>query len=70
MTLLVRQLQPTNHGVPIELYFFTATTEWNRYEAIQAKILEHMFAVAHTFGLRLFQTPSGLDLKDEDIDNE
>ena len=70
MTLLVRQLQPTNHGVPIELYFFTATTEWNRYEAIQAKIFEHMFAVAHSFGLRLFQSPSGLDLKDEDIDNE
>lgn len=70
MTLLVRQLQPSNHGVPIELYFFTSTTDWNKYEAIQAKIFEHLFAVAHTFGLRLFQSPSGLDLKDEDISNE
>lgn len=65
MTLLVRQLQPTNHGVPIELYFFTATTIWNDYECIQAKVFEHIFAIAHTFGLKIFQSPSGLDLKDE-----
>lgn len=65
MTLLVRQLQPTNHGVPIELYFFTATTVWNDYERIQAKVFEHIFAIAHTFGLKIFQSPSGLDLKDE-----
>ena len=64
MTLLVRQLQPSNYGVPLELYFFTATTVWFDYERILAKILEHMFAMAHSFGLKIFQSPSGLDIKD------
>ena len=63
MMSMVRQLQSTNYGVPIELYFFTATTQWVEYEGIQAEVFDHMFAVAPRFGLRVFQSPSGLDLK-------
>ena len=66
MMSMVRQLQSTNYGVPIELYFFTATTQWVEYEGIQAEVFDHMFAVAPRFGLRVFQSPSGLDLKEID----
>lgn len=66
MMSMVRQLQSTNYGVPIELYFFTSTTQWVEYEGIQAEVFDHMFAVAPRFGLRVFQSPSGLDLKEID----
>ena len=66
MMSMVRQLQSTNYGVPIELYFFTATTQWVEYEGIQAEVFDHVFAVAPRFGLRVFQSPSGLDLKEID----
>ncbi|QDX28231.1 mechanosensitive ion channel [Sphingomonas suaedae] len=62
MTLLVRQLDPTARGLPIEIYCFTATTGWDDYEAIQADIFDHLLAILPEFGLRLFQEPSGLDL--------
>ncbi len=63
MTTMVRQLQSTNYGIPIELYFFTATTEWIKYENIQADIFDHLFAVANDFGLRIYQSPTGFDFK-------
>lgn len=63
MIMMVRQLQSTNYGIPIELYFFTATTEWIEYEGIQADIFDHLFAVANEFGLRIYQSPSGFDFK-------
>lgn len=66
MMSMVRQLQSTNYGVPIELYFFTITTQWVEYEGIQAEVFDHMFAVAPRFGLRVFQSPSGIDLKEID----
>ncbi len=62
MLMMVRQLQSSNHGVPIELYFFTDTVEWVKYENIQAEIFDHIIAVAHDFDLRIFQSPSGLDI--------
>ena len=62
MLKMVRQLQSSNHGVPIELYFFTDTVEWVKYENIQAEIFDHIIAVAHDFDLRIFQSPSGLDI--------
>lgn len=62
---MVRQLQSENHGIPVELYFFTATTQWVEYERIQAEVFDHLFAVAHDFDLRIFQSPSGLDFKNE-----
>ncbi len=63
MTLLVRQLDPTPQGLPIEIYCFTTTTDWNAYEDIQSDMIDHLFAVAPDFGLRAFQNPSGQDLK-------
>ncbi len=62
MTLLVRQLPPSQTGIPIELYCFTTTTDWNAYESIQADIFDHLLAVAPEFGLAAFQSPSGSDL--------
>ena len=62
MTLLVRQLQPGEKGIPIEIYCFTSTTEWAAYEGIQADILDHVLAQCGEFGLSVFQAPSGTDV--------
>ena len=61
MTFLVRQLQPTENGLPLEIYIFTSTTNWNAYEAIQADLFDHLLAILPEFGLRVFQRPSGGD---------
>ncbi len=63
MTLLVRQLQPTSQGLPIEIYAFTATVNWDEYERIQSDIFDHLLAILPEFGLRPFQEPSGSDLR-------
>jgi len=63
LTLLVRQLDPTPQGLPIEIYCFTTTTEWNAYEDIQSDLMDHLFALAPDFGLRIFQSPSGQDVR-------
>jgi len=63
MTLMVRQLAPENHGLPIEIYAFTSTVVWLEYENIQADIFDHIFAVIEEFGLRVHQTPSGNDVR-------
>ncbi len=63
MTMLVRHLQPTAHGLPLEIYCFTRTTAWAEYEGIQADIFDHLLAIMPEFGLRLFQEPSGMDVK-------
>ena len=63
MTLLVRQLQPEETGIPIEIYCFTNTTEWNSYEDIQADIFDHILAQCDDFGLKVFQSPSGTDVR-------
>lgn len=60
-TLLVRQLPPGAEGLPIEIYCFTDTTDWHRYEGIQADIFDHLIAIVPEFHLRLFQEPSGAD---------
>ncbi|MFB0612895.1 mechanosensitive ion channel family protein [Aurantiacibacter poecillastricola] len=59
--LMVRQLEPTPQGLPLEVYCFAATTEWAEYERIQADLFDHLIAILPEFGLRLFQEPSGLD---------
>ena len=64
MTLIVRQLQPTAQGMPIELYFFSADTAWVRYEHLQAEVFDHILAMLHLFDLKVFQSPTGLDLKE------
>lgn len=63
MLLIVRTLEPTAEGVPLELYCFTATTAWVEYEAIQGDIFDHLIAVLPEFGLRLYQSPTGGDLR-------
>ncbi|MDR3236354.1 MAG: mechanosensitive ion channel family protein [Prevotellaceae bacterium] len=62
-TLMARQLDPTNHGIPIEIYVFTKTTEWLVYEAIQGDIFDHVIAAVPYFDLRIFQNPSGDDYR-------
>jgi len=63
MTFLVRQLQPTEHGLPLEVYVFTNDIRWAFYEGIQADIFDHLVAMVPQFGLRIFQQPSGHDLR-------
>jgi len=58
-TFLIRQLEPGDNGVPIELYIFTDTTVWVEYEAIQADIFDHLLAVIPEFGLAPFQNSTG-----------
>ncbi|HMN22433.1 MAG TPA: mechanosensitive ion channel [Ottowia sp.] len=58
MSLMVRQLQPTAQGVPLELYCFTNTTVWAEYEGIQSDIFDHLLAILPEFGLGAFQSPS------------
>ena len=61
LIMTVRQLQPTPQGMPVELYFFSADTSWLKYEHLQAEVFDHVLATLHTFGLKAFQSPSGMD---------
>lgn len=63
MSFLVRQLAPGPKGVPLEIYVFTKTTEWVRFEAIQADIFDHLLASVDYFDLRVFQEPTGMDFQ-------
>jgi len=63
MTFLVRQLQPDEKGLPIEIYVFSNDQAWANYEAIQADIFDHILAVIPQFDLRVFQNPSGRDFQ-------
>ena len=62
-SLMVRQLQPTSEGLPLEIYAFTNTTVWKDYEAIQSDIFDHLIAIIPEFGLQVYQAPSGADFK-------
>lgn len=63
MTLMVRQLEPGPDGLPMEIYAFTADTQWAVYEGIQADIFDHVLATVGEFGLRVYQKPAGSDLQ-------
>jgi len=63
MTFLVRQLQPQAEGLPLEIYVFTRDIRWDFYEGIQADIFDHILAVIPNFGLRMYQRPTGHDLR-------
>ncbi|AKK01318.1 mechanosensitive ion channel protein MscS [Pseudomonas chlororaphis] len=63
MTCMVRQLQTTAQGIPLEIYCFTRTTVWADYERIQGDIFDYLLAVMPEFGLNLYQQPSGTDLR-------
>ncbi|MDX1705618.1 mechanosensitive ion channel family protein [Pseudidiomarina sp.] len=64
MTLMVRQLEPTSDGLPLEIYCFTNTVVWAEYEGIQSDIFDHLLSILPEFGLRVFQHPSGLDMRE------
>lgn len=63
LNCMVRHLQPTDHGLPIELYFFSTIKDWIPYEGVQADVFDHVLAIIPEFGLRVFQSPSGADLQ-------
>ena len=63
LIMTIRQLQPTAQGLPIELYFFSADTRWLKYEHLQAEVFDHVLAMLHNFDLKVFQSPTGLDLQ-------
>lgn len=60
---LVRQLQPTSLGIPIEIYAFVLETGWVRFEKVQSDIFDHILAIVPEFELRVFQSPTGEDLR-------
>lgn len=60
---MVRLMEPTAHGIPMQLYFFTNDTAWVVYESIQSSVFEYILAVAPEFGIRFFQLPTGSDLQ-------
>lgn len=62
LMIMVRQMQPTSEGLPLEIYCFSNTTVWPEYEQIQGEIFDHILAIIPEFGLRIFQRPSGNDL--------
>jgi len=64
MTFLVRQLAPSDRGLPIEIYVFASDVRWAFYEGIQADIFDHVLAITGEFGLRIFQSPSGVDVRE------
>lgn len=63
LTCMVRQLQPTDHGIPMELYFFCTIKDWVPYEGVQADVFDHVLAIIPEFGLQVFQSPSGKDFQ-------
>lgn len=63
MTCMVRQLQPTDRGLPLELYFFAATTSWVPYENLQSDVFDHLLAIVSEFDLHVFQSPTGEDFR-------
>jgi len=62
-TLLIRQLQPTTSGLPIEIYIFIKEVRWTEYENTQSDIFDHILSIVPEFDLRLFQNPTGNDFK-------
>jgi miniconductance mechanosensitive channel len=63
MTIMVRQLASTPHGLPIEIYAFSRQQEWKIYEGVMADIFDHMFASATSFDLEIFEKPTSGDVR-------
>ena len=64
MTLLVRQQDPTEHGIPLQIYCFSADVRWAPYENLAGDIFDHLLAVLPEFGLRVYQQPGSGDVED------
>ncbi|MCA1751535.1 MAG: mechanosensitive ion channel [Flavobacteriales bacterium] len=67
MTCMVRQLQPTEHGVPLEIYCFSALKAWVEYESVQSDLFDHILAVAGYFDIDIFEAPASSDLRNLSI---
>lgn len=63
MTFMVRQLQPTEHGLPIEVYAFSKEKQLESFEGVAADIFDHLLAAVPFFDLEIFQSPSGSDMR-------
>lgn len=63
LMIMVRMLQPTPEGLPVELYCFCSFTEWAPFEMFQSSMLDYAVVMAREFGLSIFQRPAGTDLK-------
>lgn len=63
MTLMVRQLQPTSEGLPLEVYCFTKTKEWVQYELVMGDVFDHLISAVKYFDLEIFEKPTGSDFK-------
>ena len=61
MLAMVRQLQPTQWGLPIEVYCFSANVNWVPYEWLQSEVISYVVALAPKFGLKIYQAPSKID---------
>lgn len=60
---MVRQLQPTTEGIPVEVYCFSNTPDWISYETLQGELFDHLIAMVPEFGLHIFQRPAGTDFQ-------
>jgi miniconductance mechanosensitive channel len=60
---MVRQLQPTTEGIPVEVYCFSNTPDWIPYETLQGELFDHLIAMVPEFGLHIFQRPAGTDFQ-------
>lgn len=67
MMIMVRMLQPTPEGLPVELYCFCTFTDWPPFEKFQSSVLDYAVVMAREFGLRIFQRPAGTDLVDASL---
>lgn len=63
---MVRQLQPTTEGIPVEVYCFSNTPDWIPYETLQGELFDHLIAMVPEFGLHIFQRPAGTDFQPND----
>lgn len=63
MLHMVRQMEPTASGLPLQIYFFTSKTEWKEFEKVQSDFFDEVFACVHLFELRMFQAPAGSDIQ-------
>lgn len=70
MTLIIRQLHPDEHGVPLEVYCFSKSKEWAIYEEVVADIFDHLFSVLPMFELSAFERPTGKDMKESFINKD
>ncbi|MFO7789006.1 MAG: hypothetical protein R6V32_00400 [Bacteroidales bacterium] len=63
MICMVRYLEPTSKGIPVQLYTFSKKQSWVEYEQVQARLFDHAMSVVHKFNLRVFQELSGMDIR-------